>query len=498
MNIFNTPANYLNEIMSKIKINDPEKFQGKSMAVIFLTKLCPVGCPFCFFRSNKQSNYSIIEEQEYSLDGENKLVSVLNGLNLETLEISGGGEPFEKFETILKLLQNVVANNIILVTSGYWATNLKMAGKFLEKIYNALLHNKNKPKLFLRLSIDKFHLANIKVENILNIIKVFEIKYKNSKQFFLHFHTLKKDFSINTILKKLDAVKIIKDNRKFTLIQTKNELIIKVGKANIFYSDLRVNLLNKKILKRSRKTFLRDARKSPKKNFSIYQDSSGSYGLDFLISYNGNITTWGNYQSRNVPNIYIDDVDTIKKKLYEDIISYSFLKMSYKERDSIVRSVNVRASDRAIGINIRDFSGIYMLQEKHTMLYYAIMLIKRYLNIKLLKSPELKVLPIEILNVINMRVNKIKALYFKSQYDILQQLKDERANLEELVDVIDLIKLGHYDVSYDNFVKAKQYLNKNNLTYVDNKYQYVRMLNRLNRMSEKTYNILKCKHSRSE
>ena len=54
-NIFNNPQKYIDEIYDKIKINNLSIFEGKSMAVVFLTKFCPVECPFCFFHS-KQKN----------------------------------------------------------------------------------------------------------------------------------------------------------------------------------------------------------------------------------------------------------------------------------------------------------------------------------------------------------------------------------------------------------------------------------------------------------
>ena len=87
--------------------------------------------------------------------------------------------------------------------------------------------------------------------------------------------------------------------------------------------------------------------------------------------------------------------------MYEDIISYSFINMSYNEIDSIVRDVNVSAADRAIGINVRDFSGAYLLQENHTALYYAIFLIKKFLNENILTKHEIQDLSQELAKIVN-------------------------------------------------------------------------------------------------
>lgn len=54
-NIFDYPQKYIEEINKKVKIDKPSYYRGKSMAVVFLTKFCPVECPFCFFQSKKET-----------------------------------------------------------------------------------------------------------------------------------------------------------------------------------------------------------------------------------------------------------------------------------------------------------------------------------------------------------------------------------------------------------------------------------------------------------
>lgn len=69
MNIFDNSKKYLDDILQKVKIAKPTYLSGKSMAVAFFTKLCPVGCSFCFFRSNNEQEYDLLEKQELSNEG---------------------------------------------------------------------------------------------------------------------------------------------------------------------------------------------------------------------------------------------------------------------------------------------------------------------------------------------------------------------------------------------------------------------------------------------
>ena len=75
INIFDNPQKYIDELYKRIKIDNYNTYNGKSMAVVFLTKFCPVECPFCFFRSKNRKNENVSEKNEFSNQGAKKLVS---------------------------------------------------------------------------------------------------------------------------------------------------------------------------------------------------------------------------------------------------------------------------------------------------------------------------------------------------------------------------------------------------------------------------------------
>lgn len=461
-NIFNDPQNYIEEIEKNVQIHIPPYYRGKSMAVVFLTKFCPVECPFCFFQSKKRKIENNSEKNEFSESGTDKLVEFLNYVNLETLEISGGGEPFENFKQLIKLVRSVKTDNIIIVTSGYWANNKEQTYKILNTIYNEKLARNSDVNVVLRLSVDKFHSRNVDFSNIENIIEYFDKNQSHLTNFKLKVHTMEND---ETIFKKFDNSILINEvvkNKKYTG-KTTGGLVFDIDVSKMFFPSLNVNLNDKKLVKRAIEVFDRDIKNSPLNNFSIYKDDTGKYGLDFLINYSGNVSTWGNYQLENIPNIYKHSKNEILEKLYTDPVSYSFLTKNYYERDKIIREVNENAANRAIAINIRDYSGVYLLQERNTLLYYQIAIIKQYIESGLVDNKTINLLSNELKTFINMSNSDLKSFYNNSTYNIITQLYDQkRINESVLYDIYTLVKNGHYNIKDEMFLEEMKSFVDNN------------------------------------
>jgi len=124
-------------------------------------------------------------------------------------------------------------------------------------------------------------------------------------------------------------------------------------------------------------------------------------------------------------------------------------------------------------------------------LYYAIFLIKKFLNENILTKHEIQDLSQELAKIVKLDISEIKNLYFESDYCIFSQLMESNFDNEEWTDVFELIDLGHYFVSDENLIKAKQYYqNLNTLCKSDDKTQYSRLLNRLCSMSIKAFNFI--------
>jgi len=293
MNIFDESTKYLNEILQQVKVTNPSYFTGKSMAVAFFTKLCPVGCSFCFFKSNNnEQEYDLLEKQELSEEGFKKLINFINSSNIEVLQISGGGEPFEKSNYIVETIKCANVDKIVLVSSGNWANNYEQAEELLKNIHTALEERSSKIDIALRISVDKFHIAQLGNDKINNIISIFEENFKNKENFKLQIHTIIGDDTINKIMRELGATEKsydlegeINKNSNRIIFTTPNGLDIQVERAKLFLSKIDTNIGDERIIKQKEEIFFKDLNESQDGNFSLYRDKNNNIGLDYLINY---------------------------------------------------------------------------------------------------------------------------------------------------------------------------------------------------------------------
>ena len=181
INIFENPQYYREQLLkiNLFDINQRKKIDGKSLICVFFTAYCGVGCPFCFFHSptsRKEKNEFISKENHFSKEAVDKFIKFANDANVGYLQISGGGEPFLEFDAILKCIENIKAERIILVTSGFWAYNETNTEKYLQKLYNSLSKNSIKPRLTIRVSISEYHSIKLKEKPLVNLLNVFDNK----------------------------------------------------------------------------------------------------------------------------------------------------------------------------------------------------------------------------------------------------------------------------------------------------------------------------------
>lgn len=183
INIFENPQYYRNELL-KVNLFDTEKrkkLDGKSLICVFFTAYCGVGCPFCFFHSphsQKENNEFVSRENHFSKEAVDKFIEFANEANVGYLQISGGGEPFLELDAILKCIQNIKAERIILVTSGFWACNATNTEKYLKNLHDSLLKNPINSRLTIRVSISEYHSLKLKEKPLVNLINSFEKNFK--------------------------------------------------------------------------------------------------------------------------------------------------------------------------------------------------------------------------------------------------------------------------------------------------------------------------------
>lgn len=467
-NIFENPKKYIQRLQ-KIQLIDTKRsneFSGKSIAVIFLTKYCNADCKFCIYKSSKGGIQEKTKENELNEIGIQRSIDFINSSNIGYLLISGGGEPFFKINHIFTLIKYVNVKDIVIVSNGFWGNNYDKALEILSKIEE--IQKERHIKITIRISIDKWHAEKLKTNHIKNIIDIFSENFDLNENFKLKIHTIKGD---NTILEVIgerdfnikyqeeyssDNKVLNKSNRHRMIVKFVNGYELEIEFAKLFNANLEVDLNND--INEQFKVFNEDLFKSQEGNFSTVLNSDNTKGLDYLINYNGNISTWANYQTYNSPNIYFDNCEDIRNKIYGDVISYSFLRETFENIIKIVEEVNPLAVKRAIGINIRDYFGMYLLYEYKTLLYYYIKILKKYIHKDILIN--IDIIPIEIIKTIELDDKERIELYRKSKYNIFSQYQEKEFNEYKWRDLFFLIDKGHFEVNEEQIKEGLYYYNE--------------------------------------
>lgn len=476
-NIFENPNFYLNKLKNTklIKDENQQKHTGKSVAVIFLTRYCSLECAFCIYKSKPKNKKEINKRDEFSDYGCDRVISFVNDSNVGYLMIAGGGEPFEKEEMVYKIVERAEVEKVIIVTNGFWTLDYKRTQEVFKKL-NSIIKNHNYIKDFvIRFSVDKWHQKRVPLNCISEMFKIYNSFVSEKDKFKLELHTIIGDDTIKELIEEMgkeveisDKVKYISDNKKLhkkskkrSYIELENNQRVNVGYAKLFYPNLKINLHQpKEKIEKVLKPFYEDVEHSQDGNSSTVQNTDGTFGLDYLINFNGNVSTWGNYQLNNIPNLYLNSNKEINDMLYNDIISYSYINLDLREREKIIDKVNPLAVLRAASINVRDYSGAYLLYETKTALYYAIMIIKRYIKEKVIENDMLHTLPKELYEILGKEEEDIIALYKASNYSIVNQyIEDKEENIENWAALMYLIKNGHFKVSEEQSEIALEYIN---------------------------------------
>ena len=466
MNVFDNSKTYLDEITSNIRVKDIERLKGKSFICAFFTKKCRAGCKFCFFKSNFRGLDDIEESYQMTEEGFKKFIDFVNESNNGYLLLSGGGEPFEKSDYVIRTVKEAKTDRIVIVTNGFWAKDYDEAKEMIDNLYKALNSREKPIPITLRLSCDQFHYANLGKDLYKNIIDIFARYYPNEENFKLKIHTIIGDNTILNIANENgftvgNGIDInTSDNEKiFKLMPQKFKLNIKdnysidVSAAKLFYPTVKPDL-TKEINEKALEVFDEDIKVSESYNPSRVTNINGEDGLDFWVNYNGNITTWQNEQKNSIYNLYVDDYKKIEDASYDNILSYSVIDKGYYYREKIIEEVNKKAILRSKLSNMRDLSTALLLNESKTNLYYAIRVLQDYKD-----RINVEDLPEEIRELIDLPKEELIKLYKQSEYSIIDEYIEENATEIEWRDLFDLIRLGEYEVSDNSIKKGINYFN---------------------------------------
>lgn len=467
--IFKTPQVYRNLLLEKKLIQGEQKeYTGKTFICVSLTRFCPVGCKFCFFKSGpmfKQPTKADILTEE----GIDKFIQFSNDINLGYLLVSGGGEPMMEKNAILRIIEEVESERIVLVTSAFWAKNKDNAKRYLDSICERLKKRKSPTSVTVRVSIDEGHQETLGLDPIINLINLFYSTYRTIDGLDLQIHSLNDDPTISKLVETLaDKYKInrhvvsnkrISDGMHALKIVPKQEIIsfndfdVKIGYAKIFYSNLRVDLKND--VSKNIDVYQKDLYESEDGNSSVVTNTQGNPGLDFWVNYNGNVTTWGNQYLDNLFNLYTDDAKTIIEESLSDPAALAFIEKGADYRDRIISEVNDIAVKRSKAVNIRDYTGALMFDEERTRLYFTIRALQDYvlegrINMENVSSDLREILSIDKQDLIDA---------YERGYNIVDQTVNKPFQKDSVLDIVEWIQLGHYKVVQSDLLRLIDFYN---------------------------------------
>lgn len=475
INVFNYPQYYRNELL-KYKYFDMDvissRYSGKSLMYAFLTRYCSVGCSFCFNRSLPPSEKKEIADQ-FSDFGIEKLIKFCEKANLGCLIISGGGDPFLVKDHLLRLVEFVQADRIVLVTSGFWAKDYVSAKKIIDEVYESFKRRKKPTQLVLRISISSYHAKTLGVEPALNVVNVFDKYYRGENNFNIQLKTFNNDAAFDLFLKTLEYEKIsdceenVSDNfivekilRKKRTLTLKSGLEIIVGISEVFYTSVFPDLSDKDSLSHVVKTVDDDLLYSVRQFPSTILNTDGSVGLNWSLYYNGNICLWQSQARDTYQSIYEDDYDHVITSHFNDPLVYSFVDKGSIYRDSIVNEVSPLAVFRSKSTGLRDRLGLYLLDDERVRLYYMVRSIQDYIKEGVISSNCLSK-NIELYELVNQPVTCLIKLFKDSIFDPLAQELRKPFNEATFYDFLGLVKLKHFELDPLRVTEAVEWYNKN-------------------------------------
>lgn len=473
-NVFNYPEMYIDLINKQkglVKI-DKKKYTGKSLVLVMFTSVCDVGCPFCCFKALSSATKKNIKNQ-FTPEGVNKFIEFANKANVGYLQISGGGEPFLEKEALLKSIEKINADRIILVTGGVWAYNREKAEKYLDEINQAIKKRKKKARISIRLSISQCHSIKLKHYPLENLINIFETKYRDNKNFTLQIKTFKDDPTLENNLKtmgrkfKIEKLQPNKsdDDKIIKIMPWKSKLIldsgfeIVIGISRVFYPSFRPNLHNNKSFMKMVELYDIDLDKSQNYFPSRAYNSKGYFGLDWLVEYNGNISTWQNSIQDDQLNIYEDNYKTSLNHTLANLITRSCIDNGSKYREKIVSEISPKTVMLMKANGIRDYASSILFADAKIRLYAYIRILQDYVKQGLVNEKLIENMPASIQKLIKSPKSVIKKYYLKSNTSILAQELSAEPDRDKYKDFLELVKLGHFEMSKQDIQTAVAYYN---------------------------------------
>jgi len=462
---FSNPQPLRDQILRFLRISEPatEDFKNRPTIYVFPTKLCPVGCSFCYFSSDMKGKRT--RENAFDDEGVERFIRFTEDANPASIVVSGGGDPFVELEKLLRMIAGAKAHRIDLVTSGFWGRDYGKAQQIVEKVFAAAQKNPHKPQIRLRLSIDEYHRVKAPLEIHANMLQIFSEpknmnRYADGK-FTVMFHSVRKDKALTDledILAKQSGIRVtsrgnIDDvSSEMTL---SNGLIIPVRRVDVYNSNTEIDLndlndaaVRKNFAAYTAKNSYKATRPDGRVMMGMQRNVLGQDALDFLLSYDGLMEVWASSMPDHKSSLYDETYADFRHKALSDVITLAFLEKGMQYIRDIAYEVNPIAFDRALAVNIPDWFARIAFEEAKTRLYVTIRILQDYLAEGRVEKSEYDGWPENVKELVSLTESELAHFYEESDFNIVYQYLDSRDTTPKaLIDLYQRIKLNHYDVT---------------------------------------------------
>lgn len=142
---------------------------------VHLTDVCDVACDHCMYAADA----SAATRAKPRLRGA-RLQAALAAIadsQPTKLTISGGGEPFLEFQSLLHTLRVAPSANLEIISAGRWARSPRQAATRVAALETARSANPQQPSLLLRVSADVFHTSApnpVSIQDYAHIVDAWE------------------------------------------------------------------------------------------------------------------------------------------------------------------------------------------------------------------------------------------------------------------------------------------------------------------------------------
>jgi len=312
---------------------------------IDITNQCNLNCDFCMYKEERKKNLINLKLNDFS---KNNLSNILNHPETERLIISGEGEPFNNFQSIIEILKLSKGNkNIQMISNGLWLIS-NNSGEILKKLNT--LKNKKNDKYQIRISCDSFHIKRISKERYKKIVSKIINEIKSGSEIEICFRGILEEK--NRILSLFKDYFIVneKDIKFDSITNLETDIIInKKIKLNFIFKNI-VDLDNHKD-KNSLNQYIASLEEIYNKPFTLGHLKKGKNGMDITIKPNGDLFFYGAeiYPIFNIynDNITIEKLNTIltNNRILNKLYSMPFKKLisslqKYEPFKKIILSIN--------------------------------------------------------------------------------------------------------------------------------------------------------------